>query len=55
VSLETAALAIAIGVFSNTVLKLTVAVFFGSTGFRRIAGATLLGMVVAAGVSLMFR
>jgi uncharacterized membrane protein (DUF4010 family) len=54
-SFETAALAIAIGVLSNTVLKLTVALFFGSPGFRRTAGATLFGMVAAAGVSLMFR
>ena len=55
VSLETAALAIAIGVLSNTVLKLTVTVFFGSAGFRRVAGATLFGMVVAAGASLLLR
>jgi len=55
VSLETAALAIAIGVLSNTVLKLTVALFFGSVGYRRVAGGTLLGMVVAAGASLLFR
>ena len=54
VSFETAALAIAIGVLSNTVLKLTVALFFGSAGFRRIAGGTLLGMVAAAGASLVF-
>jgi uncharacterized membrane protein (DUF4010 family) len=55
ISLDTAAFAIAIGVLSNTVLKLTVALFFGSAGFRRVAGATLFGMVVAAGVSLVFR
>jgi uncharacterized membrane protein (DUF4010 family) len=54
-SFETAAVAIAVGVLSNTVLKLTVALFFGSPGFRRTAGATLFGMVAAAGVSLMFR
>ena len=53
ISYETAALAIAIGVLSNTVLKLTVALFFGSPGFRRIAGGTLFGMVLAAGASLM--
>jgi uncharacterized membrane protein (DUF4010 family) len=52
-SLETAAFAIAIGVLSNTLLKLTVALFFGSPVFRRIAGGTLLGMVVAASVSLV--
>ena len=54
VSLETAALAIAIGVLSNTALKLTVALFFGSPGFRRVAGGTLFGMIVAAGASLLF-
>jgi uncharacterized membrane protein (DUF4010 family) len=54
ISLETAALAIAIGVLSNTVLKLTVALFFGSAGFRRVAGAALFGMVLAAGASLVF-
>jgi uncharacterized membrane protein (DUF4010 family) len=53
-SLEIAALAIAVGVLSNTGLKLTVAILFGGRGFRRIAGATLLAMVVAAGVSLTF-
>jgi hypothetical protein len=41
-------------VLSNTVLKLTVALFFGSAGFRRTAGATLFGMVVATGASLLF-
>jgi len=55
ISLETAALAIAIGVLSNTVLKLTVAMFFGSAGFRRVAGGALFGMVLAAGASLLFR
>jgi uncharacterized membrane protein (DUF4010 family) len=54
VSLETAALAIAVGVLTNTALKLTVAVFFGSPGYRRLAGGTLFGMVLAAGVSLVF-
>jgi len=55
ISLETAALAIAIGVLSNTVLKLTVAMFFGSAGFRRVAGGALFGMVLAAGASFLFR
>jgi uncharacterized membrane protein (DUF4010 family) len=54
-SFEIAAFAIAVGVLSNTILKLTMALFFGSSGFRRTAGATLFGMVVAAGVSLMLR
>jgi hypothetical protein len=51
-SLHTAALAIAVGVLSNTALKLTIALFFGSAGFRRVAGGALFGMVVAAGMSL---
>jgi len=55
ISLETAALAITVGVLSNTVLKLTVALFFGSAGFRRVAGGALFGMVLAAGASLLFR
>jgi uncharacterized membrane protein (DUF4010 family) len=55
ISLETAALAIAVGVLSNTVLKLTVALFFGSAGFRRVAAGALFGMVLAAGASLLFR
>jgi uncharacterized membrane protein (DUF4010 family) len=54
VSLDTAALAIAIGVLSNTVLKLAVAAFFGSARFRRVAGATLLGMVGAAAAAVVF-
>lgn len=54
-SLETAALAIAVGVLSNTALKLTVALFFGSPGFRRVAGGALFGMILAAGVSLLFQ
>jgi len=51
-SLETAALAIAIGVLANTVLKLAVVLLFGSPSFRRVAGATLLALVGAAGASL---
>lgn len=51
-SLHTAALAIAVGVLSNTALTLTIALFVGSLGFRRVAGGTLLGVVLAAGVSV---
>jgi uncharacterized membrane protein (DUF4010 family) len=54
VSLDTAALAIAIGVLSNTVLKLAVAALFGSARFRRVAGGTLFGMVMAAGAAVVF-
>jgi len=48
VSLEAAAIAIAVGVLSNTVLKLGVAVLFGSEPFQKIAGGTLGLMIVAA-------
>ena len=47
-SLEVAAIAIAVGVLSNTVLKLGVALLFGSEPFRKIAGGTLGLMIVAA-------
>lgn len=53
VSLETAAFAIAIGVLANTALKLAVVLLFGSPAFRRVAGATLLSLVAAAGASLV--
>jgi uncharacterized membrane protein (DUF4010 family) len=54
ISVETAAFAIAIGVLSNTALKLTVALFFGSSGFRQVAGGALFGIILAAGASLAF-
>ena len=47
VSLEVAALAIAVGVLANTVLKLGVALLFGSTRFRTIVGGTLVLMIVS--------
>jgi uncharacterized membrane protein (DUF4010 family) len=53
VSLQTAAAAIAIGVTANTVLKLGVAMFLGSRGFRKIAGGTLFVMTIAAVASLL--
>jgi uncharacterized membrane protein (DUF4010 family) len=52
ISLETAALAIAVGVLSNTTMKLSLALFFGSSGFRRVAGGALFGMAIAAVISL---
>jgi uncharacterized membrane protein (DUF4010 family) len=52
-SLQTAALAIAVGVLSNTALKLTIALVVGSPGYRRVAGGALFGMVTAAGLSLL--
>lgn len=53
VSLNTAALAIAIGVLSNTALKLAIAAFFGTASFRRVAAATLFGIVLAAGAAVV--
>jgi uncharacterized membrane protein (DUF4010 family) len=52
ISPETAALAIAVGVLSNTAMKLSLALFFGSPGFRRVAGGALFGMAIAAVISL---
>jgi uncharacterized membrane protein (DUF4010 family) len=51
-SLETAAVAIAIGVLSNTILKLGLAVFFGSARFRWIAGGTLAIVALVAVLAL---
>ncbi len=52
VPLATAAFAIALGVVSNTILKLGLAVALGDARFRRITGATLAGMLLVAGVAL---
>lgn len=49
---EAAALAIAVGVLSNTALKLGVALVFGLERFRWIAGGTLALMVIAAAASI---
>ena len=54
-SLDVAAIAIALGVLSNTVMKLAVAWFFGSQPFRKIAGATLAVMIAAAALVLLAR
>jgi hypothetical protein len=45
--------AIAIGVLSNTVLKLAVALFLGRGEFRRIAGLGLVALAAASGVGLL--
>ena len=42
-----AALAIAVGVLSNTSLKLALTLFFGSAAFRVVTGATLAAMMIA--------
>lgn len=50
-----AAAAIAIGVLTNTAVKLGLALFFGSRRFRTIAGGALLLMLVALGAVMAFR
>jgi len=52
ISLETAARAIAIGVLANTCMKTAMAVVFGDTTFRMIAGGALVAMAMALGVVL---
>jgi uncharacterized membrane protein (DUF4010 family) len=52
-SLELAAVAIAVGVLSNTVLKGSAALLFGSPTFRLITGGTLALMIVAATLSIV--
>jgi hypothetical protein len=53
-SLDLAATAIAVGVMANTALKLGVALFFGTTSYRLIAGGGLALMIVAAAVPLVW-
>jgi uncharacterized membrane protein (DUF4010 family) len=53
-SLHTAAVAIAIGVLANTVLKLALALLFGSVRFQRIVGLTLALMSLVAVAALAF-
>jgi uncharacterized membrane protein (DUF4010 family) len=53
VSLPTAAMAIAIGILSNTGLKLAVAAILGSPRFRLIAGGALAGVAVAGAAALL--
>lgn len=54
VSPGVAATAIAIGVLSNTGMKLALALLFGSRGFRLIVGGALALMLVALGSALVF-
>lgn len=49
-----AATAIAVGVLSNTAMKLGLAVFFGASRFRAIAGGALALMLTALGGALLF-
>jgi uncharacterized membrane protein (DUF4010 family) len=52
VSLETAALAIAIGILANTALKAGVAMAFGERHFRMVVASVLALMMVAAAASI---
>ena len=54
ISPAVAATAIAVGVLTNTGLKLGLALFFGSRRFRTIAGGALALMLVAIGAALVF-
>ncbi len=54
VSLETAAVAITIGVMANTVLKLTLALLFGTRRFQKIAGGSLALMALATAVTVFW-
>jgi uncharacterized membrane protein (DUF4010 family) len=55
VSPAVAAMAIAIGVLTNTAMKLGLALFFGSVRFKVIAGGALALMLAALGMVLAFR
>jgi uncharacterized membrane protein (DUF4010 family) len=50
-----AAMGIAIGVLTNTAVKLGLALFFGSHRFKLIAGGALVLMFLAVGAALAFR
>ncbi len=55
VSAEVAATAIAIGVLTNTAMKLALSLFLGSRRFKVIAGGALALMLAALGAVLAFR
>jgi uncharacterized membrane protein (DUF4010 family) len=50
-----AAAAIALGVFTNTMMKLGLALFFGSRGFRMTAGGALALMLLALAISVIYQ
>jgi len=53
VSPGVAAQAIAIGILANCVLKLALALAFGTSEYRRVSGLTLATMALAMAVSLV--
>jgi uncharacterized membrane protein (DUF4010 family) len=54
-SVRVAAFAIAVGILSNALVKLAITLFFGGARYRRIVGAGLLLMILAAAASLAVR
>jgi uncharacterized membrane protein (DUF4010 family) len=54
VSPTVAAMAIAVGILANTVMKLVLTLLFGSPSFRTIAGGALALMLLALGGALIF-
>jgi len=54
VSLEVAALAIALGVLANTVLKLGLALIFGTRGYRVIVGGALILLILVSAAAIAF-
>ena len=55
ISVKVAAIGIAIGVLSNTAMKLGLALFFGSRKFKLIAGGALALMLLALAAALILR
>jgi uncharacterized membrane protein (DUF4010 family) len=51
--LDLAALAIAIGVLSNTFMKMAIALILGRGEFRKIAGGTLAAMLAGGAVAVL--
>jgi uncharacterized membrane protein (DUF4010 family) len=55
IPIDTAAVAIAVGILANTVLKFALALVFGSPKFRAIVGTALLSIIVAAAATIALR
>lgn len=53
-SVETAALALAVGIIANNVLKTAIALVFGTHRFRVIVAAALVAIMAAAAASIVF-
>jgi uncharacterized membrane protein (DUF4010 family) len=55
IPIDVAARAVTVGVLTNTVVKLGVAMVLGRAEFRWLAGPTLAAMAAALGISLVLR